>query len=285
MKKIYIEITNSCNLNCSFCLNTQRKKAFMSIENFEQIIKKVKEYTNLVCLHVKGEPLLHPLLEDILWIIDRHNLKTNITTNGTLLKKNLSIIKKSNAVRQINLSLHSCLENENTNVEEYLNNIYECVKELENTDIIISYRLWNLKDISHNEKNEEIIIFLAEKYELEDLKEQMALNEWIKLKDHIFINQDTMFTWPNLNSEIINESGRCLALKNQVAILVDGSVVPCCIDSEGKIVLGNIFENDLENILNSERALKIIDGFEKNIISEELCKRCGFLKRLENKRK
>ena len=285
MKKIYIEITNSCNLNCSFCLNTQREKAFMSIENFEQIIKKVKEYTNLVCLHVKGEPLLHPQLEDILWIIDRHNLKTNITTNGTLLKKNLSIIKKSNAVRQINLSLHSCLENENTNVEEYLNNIYECVKELENTDIIISYRLWNLKDISHNEKNEEIINFLAEKYELEDLKEQMALNEWIKLKDHIFINQDTMFTWPNLNSEIINESGRCLALKNQVAILVDGSVVPCCIDSEGKIVLGNIFENDLENILNSERALKIIDGFEKNIISEELCKRCGFLKRLENKRK
>ena len=285
MKKIYIEITNSCNLNCSFCLNTQREKAFMSIENFEQIIKKVKEYTNLVCLHVKGEPLLHPQLEDILWIIDRHNLKTNITTNGTLLKKNLSIIKKSNAVRQINLSLHSCLENENTNVEEYLNNIYECVKELENTDIIISYRLWNLKDISHNEKNEEVINFLAEKYELEDLKEQMILNEWIKLKDHIFINQDTMFTWPNLNSEIINESGRCLALKNQVAILVDGSVVPCCIDSEGKIVLGNIFENDLENILNSERALKIIDGFEKNIISEELCRRCGFLKRLENKRK
>ena len=285
MKKIYIEITNSCNLNCSFCLNTQREKAFMSIENFEQIIKKVKEYTNLVCLHVKGEPLLHPQLEDILWIIDRNNLKTNITTNGTLLKKNLSIIKKSNAVRQINLSLHSCLENENTNVAEYLNNIYECVKELENTDIIISYRLWNLKDISHNEKNEEVINFLAEKYELEDLKEQMALNEWIKLKDHIFINQDTMFTWPNLNSEIINESGRCLALKNQVAILVDGSVVPCCIDSEGKIVLGNIFENDLENILNSERALKIIDGFEKNIISEELCKRCGFLKRLENKRK
>jgi len=285
MKKIYIEITNSCNLNCSFCLNTQREKAFMSIENFEQIIKKVKEYTNLVCLHVKGEPLLHPQLEDILWIIDRYNLKTNITTNGTLLKKNLSIIKKSNAVRQINLSLHSCLENENTDVGEYLNNIYECVKELENTDIIISYRLWNLKDISQNEKNEEVINFLAEKYEMSDLKEQMSLNEWIKLKDQIFINQDTMFVWPNLNSEIINESGRCLALKNQVAILVDGTVVPCCIDSEGKVVLGNIFENSLEEILSSERALKIIDGFEKSIITEELCKRCGFLKRLENKRK
>ena len=285
MKKIYIEITNSCNLNCSFCLNTQREKQFMSIENFEHIIKKVKEYTNLVCLHVKGEPLLHPQLEDILWIIDRYNLKTNITTNGTLLKKNLTIIKNSNAVRQINLSLHSCLENENTDVGEYLNNIYECVKELENTDIIISYRLWNLKDISQNEKNEEVINFLAKKYEMQDLKDQMTFNEWIKLKDHIFINQDTMFTWPNLNSNIINDSGRCLALKNQVAILVDGSVVPCCIDSEGKIVLGNIFENDLENILNSERALKIIDGFEKNIIAEELCKRCGFLKRLENKRK
>lgn len=285
MKKIYIEITNCCNLNCSFCLNTQREKAFMSVENFEEIIKKVKDYTNLVCLHVKGEPLLHPQLEDILWIIDRYNLKTNITTNGTLLKKNLSVIKNSNSVRQINLSLHSCLENENINIEEYLNNIYECVTELKNTDIIISYRLWNLKDISNNEKNESIIKFLSEKYKIEDLKEQLALNEWIKLKENIFINQDTMFVWPNLNEKIINETGRCLALKNQVAILVDGSVIPCCIDSEGKIILGNIFEDSLENILNSERALKIINGFEKNIITEELCKRCGFLRRLENKRK
>lgn len=285
MKKVYIEITNSCNLNCSFCLNTQREKAFMSVENFEEIIKKVKDYTNLVCLHVKGEPLLHPQLEDILWIIDRYNLKTNITTNGTLLKKNLSVIKNSNSVRQINLSLHSCLENENINIEEYLNNIYECVTELKNTDIIISYRLWNLKDISNNEKNESIIKFLSEKYKIEDLKEQLALNEWIKLKENIFINQDTMFVWPNLNEKIINETGRCLALKNQVAILVDGSVIPCCIDSEGKIILGNIFEDSLENILNSERALKIINGFEKNIITEELCKRCGFLRRLENKRK
>ena len=268
MKKIYIEITNSCNLNCSFCLNTQREKSFMSIEKFEEVIKKVKDYTELVCLHVKGEPLLHLQLEDILWIIGKYNLKTNITTNGTLLKKNLCVI-----------------ENENLNVQEYLNTVYECVKQLENTDIIVSYRLWNLKDISNNEKNEEVINFLEQKYSFENLKDQMALKEWIKLKERIFINQDTMFIWPNLNEEIINETGRCLALKNQVAILVDGSVVPCCIDSEGKIILGNIFEDSLENILNSDRALKIIQGFEKNFISEELCKRCGFLKRLENKRK
>ena len=285
MKKIYIEITNSCNLNCSFCLNTQREKSFMSIEKFEEVIKKVKDYTELVCLHVKGEPLLHLQLEDILWIIGKYNLKTNITTNGTLLKKNLCVIQKSNSVRQINISLHSCLENENLNVQEYLNTVYECVKQLENTDIIVSYRLWNLKDISNNEKNEEVINFLEQKYSFENLKDQMALKEWIKLKERIFINQDTMFIWPNLNEEIINETGRCLALKNQVAILVDGSVVPCCIDSEGKIILGNIFEDSLENILNSDRALKIIQGFEKNFISEELCKRCGFLKRLENKRK
>ena len=284
MKKIYIEITNSCNLNCSFCLNTQREKAFMSIDNFEQIIKKVKDYTKLVCLHVKGEPLLHPQLEDILWIIDKYNLKTNITTNGTLLKKNLSIIKNSNAVRQLNLSLHSCLENNNIDVKEYLNNIYECVEQLENTDIIVSYRLWNLNDIANNEKNEEVIEFLSQKYKIEKLKEKMALNEWIKLEEKIFINQDTMFIWPNLNEKTINESGRCLALKNQIAILVNGDVVPCCIDSEGKIILGNIFEKDLDNILNSNRALKIVEGFEKNIISEELCKRCGFLRRLENKR-
>jgi len=140
-KKVYIEITNVCNLKCKFCPETSRKKQFMNVQNFESIIKKVHKYTNLVALHVKGEPLMHTDLEQILNILEKYNLKANITTNGTLIEKNINILKSSKSVRQINISIHSITQNNNLD-KKYLINIFKSVDELDN--IIISYRLWNV---------------------------------------------------------------------------------------------------------------------------------------------
>ena len=254
----------------------------MSLENFEEVIKKVYKHTNLVCLHVKGEPLLHPNLEGILKILEKYNLQANITTNGTLIKEKLEIIRKSKAVRQINFSIHSIMQNEKID-KEYLKNIFESVEALEN--IMISYRLWNLKNIKQNDINNEIIEEIEKYYNIQNLKEKLMKNEFIKIKENLFINQDIEFTWPNINNANIIEKGRCLALKEQVAILVDGTVVPCCLDNNGDIPLGNILEEKLENILNKPKTATIKKNFEYGIITCKLCRTCGFLKRLENKRK
>ena len=281
-KKIYIEITNICNLNCKFCLETNRKKEYISIENFEKIIQKICKYTNLVFLHVKGEPLLHSGLEQILEILEKYNLKTNITTNGTLVKEKLDIIKNSKAVRQINFSIHSFIQNENLN-KNYLKDIFESAEKLEN--IIVSYRLWNLRDIKQNDINDNIIKEFEEFYKIENLKNKLKENDFYKIKDNLFINQDIEFTWPDINKEPIIENGKCLALKEQIAILVNGTVVPCCLDNNGDIVLGNILEEEFEDILNNSKTVEIKKNFEKGIITCKLCKTCGFLKRLESKRK
>ena len=186
-KKIYIEITNICNLKCKFCPDTSRVKKYMTIENFEKIIEKICKYTNLVCLHVKGEPLLHNNLEEILQILEKYKLKANITTNGTLIKSKLDILKNSKSVRQINISLHSITQNDIL-YKEYLKDIFESVEELEN--IIISYRLWNLKTIEENDINNEIIKEIENHYKIENLKENLSKNEFLKIKENVFINQD-----------------------------------------------------------------------------------------------
>ena len=165
-RKIYIEITNICNLKCKFCPETSRGKEFMSLENFEEVIKKIHKYTKLVCLHVKGEPLLHNQLEDILKILEKYNLRTNITTNGTLIKEKFEILKRSKAVRQINFSIHSFLQNESLS-KEYLQDIFESSEKLE--DIIVSYRLWNLKSIKENNINTEIIKQIEDYYNVNGL--------------------------------------------------------------------------------------------------------------------
>lgn len=281
-KKIYIEITNVCNLNCNFCPQTSRVKKFMNIKDFEKIIKKIQNYTNLVCLHVKGEPLLHNNLKEILNILEKYNLKTNITTNGTLIKEKLDILKQSKTIRQINISIHSITQNEFLN-QEYMEDIFKSVEVLDN--IIISYRLWNLKNIKENSINNSIIKSIENYYNINNLKQKLNENEFIKIKDNIFINQDIEFTWPNIGQEEIINKGRCLALKDQLAILVDGTVVPCCLDNNGDIPLGNIFKEEIDEILSKEKLLTIKKNFENNIITCKLCKTCGFLKNLENKRK
>ena len=281
-KKIYIEITNICNLKCKFCPETKRKKEHMSIEDFEKIISEIHNCTQLVCLHVKGEPLIHNQLEEILKILEKYNLKANITTNGTLIKEKLKVIKKSKVVRQINFSIHSITQNENLN-NKYLQDIFESVEQL--GDIIISYRLWNLKSIKENEGNVNIIQAIENYYDMNNLKQKLMKNNFVKIKENTFINQDMEFTWPDINKETIIEKGKCLALKEQIAILVDGTVVPCCLDNNGDIPLGNILEESIEDILNKPKSLAIKKNFENSIITCNLCKTCGFLKILENKRK
>ena len=167
--------------------------------------------------------------------------------------------------------------------KQYLKDIFESVEKLENT--IISYRLWNLQTIKENDINNEIIEKIEKYYNIQNLKQQLTKNEFLKVKENVFINQDTEFVWPDINNNNIIEKGRCLALKEQIAILVDGTIVPCCLDNNGDILLGNIFEENLEEVLGKERTITIKKNFENGIITCNLCKTCGFLKRLEEKRK
>ena len=281
-KKIYIEITNICNLKCEFCIPCNRKPSMINIADFEKIIKKIHKYTTTVALHVKGEPLLHKELNKILQILEKYNLQANITTNGTLIKEKLDILKKSKCIKQLNFSLHSFLQNNNM-PDLYLKNIFDCVNELKN--ITISYRLWNLENIKENDINDIIINELENYYKLNNLKEKLKQKNAYEINQNIYINQDIEFTWPNINGEEIINKGKCWALRKQIAILVDGTVVPCCLDNNGDIPLGNILEEDLETILNKPLSQTIKKNFGNSKITCKLCKTCGFLKRIENKRK
>lgn len=280
--KVYVEITNVCNLDCSFCSKTNRANKFMSVSEFEKIAKEVSEFTSLIALHVKGEPLLHPNLKEILDICEQNNLKVNITTNGTLLAKNIDIIVKSKAVRQINISLHSVEQND-LEENKYLGSIFMATENIHsNTNIIVSYRLWNLKNLENNAQNYSMLIKLGDRYNIKDIVKLAKENEFIELDKNVFLNQDIEFKWPNINQDIISKVGKCYGLRNQIAILSNGDVVPCCLDANADILLGNVLTESLSKIINNDRAKSIINGFEKHELVEGLCQRCDFIKKFSN---
>ena len=284
-KKVYIEITNVCNLSCNFCPKTSRKLKFIGKESFEHIVKNIRPYTEHVYFHLMGEPFLNKELGHFLEISKENQLKVNITTNGTLISEVKDILINAQALRQVNISLHSFEANEEQiDFNEYINNIINFVKEAtEKTNIICSLRLWNLdtKYNASNNLNIDIFELLEQEFELNcDLKESLKEKNSFKLKNNVYISMGEKFKWPSLNEEELGERAFCYGLRDQIGILVDGTVVPCCLDSEGSIPLGNIFDSSLEEILNSKRANEIYDGFSGRKAVEELCKRCGFINRV-----
>lgn len=278
-KRIYIEITNICNMKCKICIDTNRKKQSMSVERFKQVIKKIKDYTDYIYLHVKGEPLLHDNLKEVLEIAEENNLKVVITTNGTLLKDKKDILKNSNCLYKINISMHSIEQNnlKELNIEEYVKNVLDAANEISSiNNTYISYRFWNLYTIQDIGKDIRILNLIGERYNITNIANKIEKDSFIKLEDKKFINLDTIFEWPSLDTDEISCTGSCYGLIDQIAILVDGTVVPCCLDQNGIINLGNIFENDIKDILKSNKVKNIIEGFKGNKLNNELCRKCRF---------
>lgn len=280
-KKVYIEITNVCNLKCNFCPLTKRDKKFLDTENFEKVLNEVKPYTDYIYLHLMGEPMLNPNLEEFLDLAYKYGIKVNITTNGTLISKVKNILLKSKSLRQVNISLHSFEANTAVNFDEYLRNVIDFIKEAnETTNIICSMRLWNLDSYSlkgANKLNSDIVSIIKHEFNFEgDLKNIIDTDRKVKLKKNIYLNAAEKFQWPTMKIEPLGETGFCHGLRDHFGILVDGTVVPCCLDGDGNIPLGNIYDEGLEKILNGERAKSIYDGFSARRRVEELCKRCGY---------
>jgi len=285
-KRIYIETTNICNLNCTFCPKTKRNLQIMNVEQFSNVISKVKDYTDYVYFHIMGEPLNNPNLEEFLRICENEKLKVNITTNGTLLIDKLEILKNSKSLRKVSVSLHSFEANNlNTKLINYLSDVITSVKELSRSNIICELRLWNEDNDDAKTKNcknlnLEIIDFISKEF---DCKIELDKLNQAKLSKNVFLKFDKVFDWPNMNSSEVNETGFCYGLRTQLGILVDGTIVPCCLDNEGQIVLGNIFNQSLEEILNSKLAQNIYNGFSNRKCYAELCKHCGYIQKFYKK--
>ncbi len=271
--KVYIEISNICNLKCSFCPGTTRQPKRMSVDEFEIVLEKIKDYTDYIYFHLLGEPLCHPDLERFLCLAEEMKFKVIITTNGTLLSKCKDILLKSNSHYKTVISLHSFEANDKkTPFEEYLKNCFEYAKEAENKKIVV-LRLWN--NGGKDSLNDEILEVLESHFPKPWHKERNG----IRIGNKIYLQYGDKFDWPTLENNDINEKVFCYGLRDQIGILADGTVVPCCLDSNGDIPLGNIFNDDLSDILNSQKAMNIYDGFSSRTACEELCKRCSFVRK------
>ena len=270
--KVYVEITNICNMNCSFCHGHKRQMRRMTMEEFSLILGKLEKQTKYIYYHLMGEPLTHPLLPDFIRLAGERGYKSIITTNGTLLHRRGEEILSA-GLHKVNISLHSFEEGSEENHERYVRDISDFAKAAAARGTIVSFRLWN-KGVDGG-KNDISLALLHENIPGEWKENARG----IKLRDKIFLEWGERFEWPDSEAEVKGSRFFCYGLKDQFGILADGTVVPCCLDSDGVINLGNIFSENIEDILSSPRARAMVEGFRCGKASEELCRRCGYAQR------
>ena len=270
--KVYIEITNICNMSCSFCHGHKRAPKRMTEEEFSSVLDKISGQTEYIYYHLMGEPLTHPKLPEFLHLASERGFKSIITTNGTLLKKRASELLNA-PLHKVNISIHSFERGSAEDHARYIGEIADFAKKAAEKGIIVVLRLWN-KGVDGG-KNDFAL----------DLLKHCISGAWsentrgIKMREKLFLEWGNRFEWPDKSADIKGEKFFCYGLKDQFGILADGTVVPCCLDSGGVIDLGNVFNDDIEAILKSERATNIVNGFKCGKASEDLCKRCGYAQR------
>jgi len=281
LKKVYIEITNRCNLACPFCATGNRAKGTMAVAAFAEVLTKIRHLTRHLSLHVLGEPLLHPQFDRVLALSHEHGMQVNLATNGTLLARHRHTLLGAPALRQLSVSLHSLAQLESAAAEVYLGEIVDVVREASRTTALyVSLRLWNLGVGASGEDdawNGWLLTRLAAAFALpKPAVAELRRGRGIPLTPRVFLNPEPRFVWPRLAAPDLGGRGVCRGLRDHLAILVDGTVVPCCLDAEGVMALGNIFCQDVDAILAGSRARRIREGFGHQWLVESLCRRCSY---------
>jgi len=242
----------------------------MSCPEFASLLPKLRPYTDYLYFHLMGEPLCHPQLKEFLSLAYEAGFKVILTTNGTLLDRRKEMLLASPGLHKVNISLHSFEANTlSVSFSEYLHQCFTFGKEAEGSKIV-SYRLWNSG--GSDLRNAEIIAEMERYFQRPWHEERKGT----RIGERVYLNYGEKFDWPDLTAADGGERVFCYGLKDQLGILCDGTVVPCCLDHEGDVPLGNLFREELEDILQSPRVQNMISGFEQHCASEELCRKCGF---------
>ncbi len=277
-KKVYLEITNVCNRSCAFCPGTGRAPGFLSEADFRTLIDKLRPWTDYLYFHLMGEPLLHPLLGRFLALAGERGFRVILTTNGTLLPQAEQTLLAAPALHKLNLSLHSFEANDGGSLDDYVNQCAVFGAKAAAAGILVNFRLWNEDSAARggrNRENARILELLARQFP----RPWSPSRGGERLAERVYLDRAEIFDWPDPAAPQENARHGCYGLRDQLGVLWDGTVVPCCLDHEGTLALGNLLTEALSEILEKPRSRAILAGFRRGEATEELCKRCGYAER------
>ena len=235
INSVYIEITNVCNLHCSFCpcgtaasnandadngfaadnSSTSANRTFMDSKLFETCSTGAQEIgaTN-VYFHVLGEPTLHPGFAHYVKKLEQTPLKLTLTTNGTTIERTGRQILASPAVRQVNFSTHAYAELPRETAERYLQNVLDfcSLAIIERPDLYINLRLWNVGADEASSWNSYMLKRIHETFGVDITPGHFcSRHKSFNITGRLYLHEDTRFEWPSIDER----TGKALQTRDE----------------------------------------------------------------------
>ena len=268
----WIDTTNICNLKCVMCPQSKglaRPKGSMRIDQFVKIIDQVCDNHPLIKLYMSGEPLLNQDIFQMIEYAHERGCSTMIHTNATLLTEEMSKRFLSSPLTFLSFSFDGCtseiyeklrppakFEEVKANIERFL--------ELRSTTAIkgphTTVEIIRMKD------TQQYISNFVEHWEASgcDMVRIQPCMTWLDYVPDLKVESPPNFGYKP-----------CILPFKSSCILVDGTVVPCCEDVNGKMPLGNIAENSFKEIWFGKKyddlRFKLIEGITEK---GSICNRC-----------
>ncbi len=265
--RLYVEITNTCNLSCTFCTPHWRDNRVMSVEDFQRILNQLSPFGDHLYFHVKGEPTLHPELKTFLDLAHQAHKKVHLVTNGTLISKLTFDLGAHPALASLVISLHSLQPLPTSAQKTILGDLSRFLTVNRQRTLTIYLRLWN--------ENNGVLIqwlsdYLGQPIHYTPSKKRQPLI------DNLVLDTDQAFEWPDIEHPKVTDKGTCYGGLKMLAVLADGTLTPCCLDHNGHLALGNLLETPISELLTSPRYADFRNGLEHGQLIEDLCQRCTY---------
>lgn len=278
----YLELTNCCNFNCSFCPPVTRPRQFVETKHAIRWIDQIAELSDGIYWHVQGEPLLHPDFTFLAHHAASRGLQVKLTTNGSKICE-FSEQLLSGDFTQINFSMQALGELTPENRQRIEQDIFHFTEQAltQRPELFINYRWW---------QNAKPDVSRAARYF------NLPPDEWRapsgrhskKISGRLYASYASCFEWPDgtdFHEQSGNDStpgpkqGSCRGLIDQFAILCDGRVTACCLDASGALTLGSAHTSTIRELLESQKATWLAEGFRRREMRHPVCQKCGFATR------
>ena len=246
-----------------------RPQGVMSEEVFYVVLDNLKEFgIRKAYLHFQGEPFLNPLTPKFAKILKQNKFEVGIFTNGMAFNdKNIKEVTDAE-IDLIRFSIDGASEEtyQKNRVGGKFARVYDNLKKVAHAHKGKKTRIeWQFLALRNNEHEIE---------KAEELARELGIDFFVK---------GYRVTDPDLAP--LNDQYRsrhmkkpCTDIYHQIGVYWNGDIVPCCYDVDGKEIMGNLHENSLADIWNSDKYRsfrKKVGNFRKAPDDEPyICRNC-----------
>jgi sulfatase maturation enzyme AslB (radical SAM superfamily) len=315
VNRLHMELTNACNFSCEFCPDAgmKRERGMMPAYMAKSVLDQVSDFggIRMVLFHVMGEPTLHPDLLEISEYASSKNVPVCVTTNGSLLSRDMVYDLQEAGVKQIIVSLQTPDEQtfsmrgaKGITFNEYADRITAAAKAVIDEEMKIEFTLSFLSSPLRR-----LIIPIAKEFSIADTSKKLRhyLKLWaerimdgtriedrmpnvlkkirrarcfsqnrIDLTDTLSFQTRIVGDWgTHFEKKLVRAKfGFCPGLQDNFGILWNGDYVFCCTDHEGKTSTANFKDMQITEYLASNTVQETVKAMQKFRIINDYCQHC-----------